>query len=98
MFTAIKFLWNLAETSSFVTEKLQRSIRVRTSSELMNDPYRKTNCRYCGTPLAPAFLNLGAVALANSYVRPEDAAREEFKCPLSLTQVRTMRAGPTDSS
>ncbi len=46
--------------------------------------YKKKNCRYCESPLGPAFLDLGAVALANSYVKPEDAAKEEFKCPLSL--------------
>ncbi len=51
----------------------------------MADLYRKSNCRYCESPLGPAFLDLGAVALANSYVRPEDSAKEEFKCPLALT-------------
>lgn len=50
----------------------------------MSERYKKANCRYCEKPLAPAFLELGAVALANSYVRPEDAGLEEFKCPLSL--------------
>ena len=51
----------------------------------MVDLYRKKNCRYCESALGPAFLDLGAVALANSYVRPEDSSQEEFKCPLALT-------------
>lgn len=50
--------------------------------------YQKANCRYCESKLHPAFLELGSVALANSYVRPEDASKEEFKCPLSLTWCR----------
>lgn len=51
----------------------------------MNDLHRKNNCRYCESALGPAFLDLGPVALANSYVRPEDSAKEEFKCTLALT-------------
>lgn len=55
----------------------------------MSDPYKKAACRYCEAPLALSFLDLGSMALANSYVRPEDAGREEFKCPLSLTRCAT---------
>lgn len=51
----------------------------------MSADYQKKNCRYCEKPLRKSFLDLGAVPLANSYVRPEDAGKEEFKCPLSLT-------------
>ncbi len=50
--------------------------------------YLKKTCRYCEKPLDPAFLELGSVALANSYVKPEDAGKPEFKCPLSLTWCR----------
>lgn len=67
-------------------EKSPRStLAPRLEAKVMNERYQKANCRYCKNPLAPAFLELGAVALANSYVRPEDAGLEEFKCPLSLT-------------
>jgi SAM-dependent methyltransferase len=52
----------------------------------MSDLYRKKTCRYCATALPPAFLDLGSVALANSYVRPEEASKEEFKCSLALTR------------
>ncbi len=48
------------------------------------DPYKKTACRYSGAPLGKPFLELGTMALANSYVRPEDKDKPEFTCPLSL--------------
>lgn len=48
------------------------------------DLYRKKTCRYSGTPLGEPFLELGAMALANSYVKPEDKDQPEFTCPLSL--------------
>lgn len=49
-----------------------------------NDLYKKNVCRYSGTPLGLPFLELGTMALANSYVKPEDIGKPEFKCPLSL--------------
>jgi SAM-dependent methyltransferase len=52
----------------------------------MSDLYRKQSCRYCATPLPPAFLDLGPVALANSYVKPEELSKPEFKCSLALTR------------
>jgi len=51
---------------------------------LDSDLYRKTTCRYSRTPLGEPFLELGTMALANSYVRPEDRDKPEFTCPLSL--------------
>lgn len=50
----------------------------------MNDSCKKAVCRYSGAPLGKPFLELGAMALANSYVKPEDAGKPEFTCPLSL--------------
>lgn len=47
--------------------------------------YKKKECRYCDKPLPEAFLDLGVLPLANSFVRKEDAAKEEFRCPLRLT-------------
>jgi len=52
----------------------------------MNDSHQKKTCRYCDTPLGPAFLEMGTMALANSYVKPGEATKDEFKCPLSLTR------------
>ncbi len=50
-----------------------------------SDQYQRKTCRYCESPLAPAFLELGSMALANSYVEPKDAEKPEFQCPLNLT-------------
>ena len=51
----------------------------------VEDQYRKTRCRYCESPLPrEPFLDLGATALANSFLTPEDAKKEEFVCPLRL--------------
>ncbi len=50
------------------------------------DPYKKKNCRYCDSVLPEAFLELGSQPLANSFLTREEAGREEFQCPLSLTR------------
>ena len=44
------------------------------------------NCRYCDTVLLKPFLELGSMALANSFINLEDAKKDEFQCPLSLTR------------
>jgi hypothetical protein len=49
------------------------------------DQYKRKACRYCETPLPGAFLELGTMPLANSYVEPKDADKPEFECPLNLT-------------
>lgn len=46
--------------------------------------YRRKLCRYCDEPLPGAFLDLGTLPLANSYVPANEPEKEEFKCPLSL--------------
>ncbi len=48
--------------------------------------YRKANCRYCSFSLPEPFLDLGITALANSFLTPEEAAKEAFSCPLRLTR------------
>ena len=48
------------------------------------EQYRKRSCRYSGEPLGAPFLELGTMPLANSYVKPQEAEKEEFRCPLSL--------------
>ncbi|MDD5216482.1 MAG: class I SAM-dependent methyltransferase [Candidatus Omnitrophica bacterium] len=50
-----------------------------------HDQYLKKTCRYCRTPLPAAFLDLGSVALANSYVPVSAPVNEEFRCPLRTT-------------
>ncbi|MBN1688466.1 MAG: class I SAM-dependent methyltransferase [Candidatus Omnitrophica bacterium] len=47
-----------------------------------SDLYQKKECRYCGTRLPAPFLDLGTIALANSYVPVANPPEEEFKCPL----------------
>lgn len=49
------------------------------------DLFKKITCRYCNAPLRDSFLNLGAVPLANSFLKPEQKNEEEFICPLALT-------------
>lgn len=49
------------------------------------DQYQAKTCRYCDHALPKPFLELGTVALANSYVAKENAGKPEFKCPLNLT-------------
>ena len=46
--------------------------------------YKKLTCRYCDTPLAAPFLELGTMPLANNLPRKEDLNTPEFACPLSL--------------
>lgn len=49
--------------------------------------YRKVRCRYCESPLPKEpFLDLGVMALANSFLTPEEAEKEEFICPLRLAR------------
>lgn len=47
--------------------------------------YRRKNCRYCETALPGPFLELGVMALANSFLTEEEARLPEFECPLDLT-------------
>lgn len=47
--------------------------------------YLKTKCRYCESPLPKAFLDLGTMPLANSFLTREELFEEEFVCPLCLT-------------
>lgn len=48
------------------------------------DEFKKRTCRYCSTHLPEPFLDLGPMALANSYVKKEEAEKPEFTCPLAL--------------
>ncbi|MFA7001392.1 MAG: class I SAM-dependent methyltransferase, partial [Candidatus Omnitrophota bacterium] len=48
--------------------------------------YIKKHCRYCDSPLPPAFLDLGLSPLANSLVPSDKPRTEEFKWPLRLTR------------
>ncbi len=48
------------------------------------DTYRKIACRYCNTKLPDTFLDLGTMALANSFIAPNQKGTKEFACPLSL--------------
>src|SRR5947209_2000153 len=41
-------------------------------------------CRFCNTELKHTFVDLGVTPLANSFVRPEDAARGETFYPLHV--------------
>lgn len=47
---------------------------------------KKETCRYCDARLPEPFLDLGAMALANSFVAPSEAGWDEFQCPLSVTR------------
>lgn len=47
--------------------------------------FRKDKCRYCDRPLDPSFLDLGSIALANSFISREQLSEDELTCPLSLT-------------
>jgi SAM-dependent methyltransferase len=66
------------------------------------DMHQKKKCRYSDEILPKAFLDLGIQPLANNYVAPEDATKDEFKCPLSLTRapksglVQLTHAAPAD--
>ncbi len=53
--------------------------------KLASEKYRKATCRYCASPLKDAFLELGTMPLANSYLSPNQVQADEFTCPLSLT-------------
>jgi SAM-dependent methyltransferase len=46
---------------------------------------KKTLCRYCDAKLSEPFLDLGSMALANSFVSRNDKT-SEFFCPLRLTR------------
>jgi 2-polyprenyl-3-methyl-5-hydroxy-6-metoxy-1,4-benzoquinol methylase len=59
---------------------------------LMNtDKYVRTKCRYCDEKLDQSFLDLGTMALANSFVLPDAAKESEFTCPLKLVQCNTCK-------
>ena len=49
------------------------------------DIYRQTSCRYCDAALPVSFLNLGTMALANSFIGSDQKVSQEFTCPLDLT-------------
>ncbi len=44
----------------------------------------KKRCRYCQNPLNEPFLDLGAMAPANSFLTQNELKNKEFTCPLSL--------------
>ncbi|MFH2142215.1 MAG: class I SAM-dependent methyltransferase [Bacteroidota bacterium] len=48
------------------------------------DKYIKKYCRYCDTELPDLFLNLGSMALANSFIPNDGKEYNEFECPLSI--------------
>lgn len=50
--------------------------------------YRRKTCRYCDSRLQKPFLDLGTMALANSFLTREQLKEEEFICPLSLVWCR----------
>ncbi|MBL4752387.1 MAG: class I SAM-dependent methyltransferase [Flavobacteriales bacterium] len=53
------------------------------------DQHKKSNCRYCNTPLSEPFLELGSMPLANSFLKKEELNDKEFTCPLSLVYCET---------
>ena len=53
------------------------------------DQHKKTDCRYCNTPLPEPFLELGSMPLANSFLKKEQLNDVEFSCPLSLVYCET---------
>jgi len=53
--------------------------------EIETEQYHKTQCRYCDSKLPPPFLKLGTMALANSFLFPNQV-EGEFSCPLQLTR------------
>lgn len=55
-------------------------------SETVTDPYQKRYCRYCNSKLLAPFLDLGDMALANSFILPEEVKNDEFSCPLRLVR------------
>ncbi len=57
----------------------------KTSVTSKPDLYRKTQCRYCHSPLPESFLDLGTMSLANSFLKKEELGQEEFVCPLRLS-------------
>jgi len=48
--------------------------------------FQATLCRYCDSPLRTPFLDLGVMALANSYIENGKQSDDEFKCSLSVTR------------
>lgn len=48
----------------------------------------ETTCRSCGGSDLAAIVSLGEMPLANSYLRPEDAAKPEPRYPLDLVRCR----------
>ncbi|MBC7864448.1 MAG: methyltransferase domain-containing protein [Bacteroidia bacterium] len=50
------------------------------------EEFRKKGCRYCDSSLGKPFLELGSMALANSFVPKTEASAAEFECPLSLSR------------
>lgn len=49
------------------------------------DIYKRSQCRYCDTPLAQSFLDLGSMPLANNLITEQEIKTPQFECPLSLT-------------
>ncbi len=51
----------------------------------LTDVTLKQKCRYCQAQLPEPFLELGSMALANSFLSRDEPAQDEFTCPLSVT-------------
>ena len=56
----------------------------KSTESTAQDKYRKKACRYCGERLTEPFLDLGVMALANSFVPKEKLGTPEFRCPLRV--------------
>src|SRR3989338_2236923 len=41
-------------------------------------------CRFCDTALGEPFVDLGIQPLSNAYIKPENASKKEFVCPLRV--------------
>ncbi|MBL7892789.1 MAG: class I SAM-dependent methyltransferase [Bacteroidia bacterium] len=50
------------------------------------EQYKKIACRYCDAKLPNAILELGSMALANSFLTKDQENEKEFECPLSITR------------
>ncbi len=51
--------------------------------------YKKKECRYCDSTLPEAFLDMGIMPLANSFIEKNKKDQAEFVCPLSVTRCTT---------
>ena len=62
---------------------------VSAESEAKFQRFQKKTCRYCDIKLEKPFLDLGISPLANSLPLAQEAAKEEFVCPLRLVKCQT---------